>query len=690
MSDASPRNARYYPPIGDYALIGDCHTAALVSRDGSIDWYCPFRFDAPAVFCRLLDAERGGYLQVSPSGRFRAERAYRGPTNVLATTFTASDGAVRVTDFMPVHARPAGRRGYDVGASHQVLRLVEGLSGDVSLTLEFKPTFEYATAGPRLTVARAKGCVASAGQTYLTLAGPGLDLSVSPDGRAEAHFRVQAGQRQWLALTASGDEQAAHHALALGAWDKRLAQTLDYWERWAASCTFRGPYRDQVLRSALALKLLTYEPTGAIVAAPTTSLPEEVGGTRNWDYRYTWLRDSSMILYALMTVGYENEAADFIHWLERTLDADSSTAPQIMYRIDGGRELAERPLPHLDGYRGSRPVRVGNRAAGQRQLDVLGESLIAAYFHHRQGGDARGEGRTAAAGQPSGPSPKGWALLRALVTRAAEHWDEAGRGIWEVRGGARPFLYGKLMCWAALDRGIRLAAEHELDAPLGRWRRTREEIKHAILTRGYSAERQAFTQAFGSTVLDATALAIPRLGLLPPTDPRVRSTVARIREELTRDGLVYRYRTRDGLAGGEGTFTLCTFWLVDALALGGHLAEAHDLFANVLSYANDIGLLSEEIDPVSRELLGNFPQGFSHLGLIGAAVNLAKASRHGPEAQPQNEAERAGPARHAAAAGYSARDGESPDGPPTAGVTAEAARESSAVQGHRTTARHDS
>jgi len=644
-----------YPPIADYALVGDCHTAALIARDGSVDWFCPGRFDGPAVFCRLLDADRGGYLQLAPAGEFSAQRRYRGRTNVLETTFSSGGGQIRMTDLMPVHRRTSQRRGYDVGTSQRLLRLVEGLSGEVELNLRFKPTFDYARRAADLSPSANEGAVAQAGTHYLTLACPGVTLEADGTGALQGRLRLRAGERRWIALTYAEDPDRAREALAPVDCDEHLARTIEYWEQWAAGCTYQGPYRAEVLRSALVLKLLTYEPTGAVVAAPTTSLPEAIGGERNWDYRYTWLRDASLILYGLMSIGFEDEAADFLHWLEHTTGSDPTQAPQIMYGIDGRRKLPEEELGHLAGYRGSRPVRLGNAAATQRQLDIYGEVLRAASLHYRRAGDARGEGQSTEAKGHQRPSSEAWALLRGMVERAGEHWQEPGSGIWEVRGGPQDFLYGKLMCWAALDCGIRLTEEHQLDAPLDHWRQTRQAIRRAILERGYDAKQGAFTQAFGSPALDASALAIPRIGFLPPTDARVRSTVERIRADLTQDGLVYRYRTHDGLAGGEGTFALCTFWLVDALALGGRLDQARELFEGVLRYANDVGLLSEEINPGSGELLGNFPQGFSHLALIGSAVNMAKAAKHGAEEQSETEAERTGRASQAAAEDHSAR-----------------------------------
>ncbi|MDQ6672756.1 MAG: glycoside hydrolase family 15 protein [Chloroflexota bacterium] len=626
-----------YLPISDYGVVGDCHSAALIARDGSVDWFCPGRFDAPAVFCRLLDVNKGGYLRTAPKAAFVAERRYRGSTNVLETTFSIQGGRVRATDLMPVHPRISDKQGYDVGTSRRLLRHLECLDGDVEIDVQFKPTFDFARARTVLEPRPAEGAIAHADSRYLTLACAGVDLVSDGDGRLVGSLRLRAGDERWVVLTYADDPDRAEEALRPVRCEEQLERTLRFWEGWADKCTYRGPYRDQVLRSALVLKLLTYEPTGAVVAAPTTSLPENVGGERNWDYRYTWLRDSSLILYALLTVGYQNEAADFIHWLEQTLETDLTRRPQIMYGIDGRPKLPEQILDHLDGYRGSRPVRVGNAAADQRQIDIFGEVLRAAALYYGRHGDAR-----------TPPSSSVWDLLRDLVERAAKHWNDPGNGIWEVRGAPQPFLYGKLMCWAALDAGLGIARKHGLQAPTVRWGDARDKIRQAILEHGYDTQLAAFTQAFGNSTLDASALVMPRIGFLPPTDPRVRSTVEQIRRHLTQGGLVYRYRTTDGLAGGEGTFTLCSFWLVEALALGGRLDDARELFERMLGHANDLGLLAEEINPQTSEQLGNFPQGFSHMALIGAAVNLAKAARNGPEQQPENESERSNHAESAA------------------------------------------
>jgi GH15 family glucan-1,4-alpha-glucosidase len=639
-----------YPPIADYGLIGDCHTAALIARDASIDWFCPGRFDAPAVFCRLLDADRGGYLKTTPNGDFSVSRRYRGDTNVLETTFSVGGGRVRVTDLMPVHKRSSDHEGYDVGSSGRILRRLEALEGEVELAVEFKPTFDYARAHTRVETHLCEGVIAHADGQYLTLQCHGLQLEWHRDvllGR----LRLRPGEQRWIVLTHTDNDRDARKALQPTDCGQQLDRTLEYWQDWANKCSYQGAHRDLVLRSALVLKLLTYEPSGAIVAAPTTSLPEDVGGERNWDYRYTWLRDSSLILYGLLTIGFGDEAADFTHWLERTVGSDPTRRPQIMYGIDGRRQLTETLLDNLEGYRGSHPVRVGNAAAEQRQLDIFGEVLRAATLHYRRGSEAPHEGKAAERNHQQPPSDEAWSVLRELVDRAADHWGESGSGIWEVRGGPRPFLYGKLMCWAALDSGLRLAHHFSLEAPVQHWESVRDQVRSAILEHGYDEHLGAFTQAFDSSTLDATALVIPRIGFLPPTDARVRSTVDQIKQHLSKNGLVYRYRSQDGLAGGEGTFTLCSFWLVDALALGGQLDEARALFERVAGYANDLGLLAEEIDPESGEQLGNYPQGFSHLALIGAAVNLAKAARHGAEHEPETEDDRAGRASRAASGG---------------------------------------
>lgn len=525
-----------YRPIGDYAIIGDAHTAALVSRDGSIDWCCWPHFDSPAVFCRLLDARRGGHFQIAPTTPYRASRTYIGATNVLATTFHIESGQVRLTDFMPAEERSGHGRGEDIAESHRLLRLIEGVAGEVEMEVSFRPTFDYARTTASIDV-HSGGAVARGAGQILRL-GAQLVLSADSDGGVSGRTRVGHGDRTWVTLTGGADGDPGDTQAALDA-------TLAYWQQWAGRCTYRGPYEVHVQRSALALKLLTFEPTGALVAAPTTSLPEEIGGVRNWDYRYTWLRDAALLLYALQTVGYHDEAMDVFEWLE-ALCLSCEDNIQIMFRLDGSRDLPEQELSHLEGYRKSRPVRIGNAAAGQTQLDIFGEVLDAAHLCFEGMRD---------------PHPRLWSVLSLLADRAAARWQEPDQGIWEVRTGPRHFLYSKLLCWVALDRAVRLAEEDRLAGDVDTWRRTRDEIREAVLTRGYNARLQAFTQAFDSSTLDASALVILLIGFLPATDARVQPTVRLIQQRLTAHGLVYRDTTDDGLPGGEATFGLCTFWL---------------------------------------------------------------------------------------------------------------------------------
>lgn len=613
-----------YLPIGAYAVIGDCHTAVLIGPDGSIDWYCPGRFDAPAVFCRVLDARRGGFLETVPTGRIARSRQYVGATNVLQTSFQCEGGRARAFDFMPIRQKTLSWAGDDIGTSNTVVRLIDGLDGEIEMNLCFRPSFDFGRVSTEIRVFPS-GVIASAGGQYLTLSCPSAHLQVGTDAAARARLRIRAGERLPIALTFAQDEETARAALDALDRSEELERTLQYWDLWAGRCTYRGRYHEEVTRSALALKLLDHEPSGALVAAPTTSLPEEVGGVRNWDYRYTWLRDSSLVLYALHLIGYHDEAMDFFGWLEDICIRCRGDV-RIMYRVDGSSHLPERILDHLEGYRASRPVRVGNAAVDQVQLDVYGEVLDAAHLCHEQ---MRHPVRADL-----------WQILSFLADRAAARWREPDWGIWEVRGGRRHFLHSKLQCWVALDRAVSLAEGSGLPGNIAQWKRTRAEIRRTILDDGFSRTAGAFTQVLGGTALDASALTIPLVGFLPATDPRVRSTVARIREQLMSNGLVYRYLTDDGLPGGEATFALCSFWLVDNLALSGELDEARELFEHIVGFANDLGLLSEQINPVSGELLGNFPQGFTHLALIRSALNIAKAEATGAEQRPERPSER--------------------------------------------------
>jgi GH15 family glucan-1,4-alpha-glucosidase len=618
------KDERGYRPIRDYALIGDAHAAALVATDGSIDWCCWPHFDSPAIFCRLLDRRKGGWFQICPVQHYSVARSYAGPTAVLATIFSTDGGQFRLTDFMPVERLTESHRGEDITSRHNILRLVEGLSGSVEVEIIFRPTFDYARAEATV-ILREGGAVVTSGREALALTCP-IQLESDDAGALVGHFRLSEGERVWASLFYYADTAIENIKLAPPDGERELERTIRYWQEWWDDCRYEGPYRDLVRRSALTLKLLTFEPTGAIIAAPTTSLPEQIGGVRNWDYRYTWLRDSALILYTLQLLGYFEEATDFFNWLDR-LCITCHSQLQIMYTIHGKSHLPEQTLDHLEGYRGSRPVRVGNAAFDQKQLDIYGEVLDAAHLYHEQ------------IGQPI--RTQWWDELSFMADETVRLWREPDHGIWEVRGGPRHFLYSKLMCWVALDRAIRMAQHLDTTQDTTLWKRTSDEIRRAILSEGYNEDVGAFTQAFGERSLDASALVIPIAGFLPATDPRVRSTVNRIQQQLTSHGLVYRYLTPDGLPGSEATFAMCSFWLVDNLALQGRTGEARELFERVAGYASDLGLLAEEIEPASGELLGNYPQGFTHLALIRSALHIAKAEVHGAEQRAENYAERA-------------------------------------------------
>ena len=623
-----------YRPIADYGIIGDCHTAALVASNGSIDWCCLPRFDAPAVFCRILDADRGGFWQICPSEPARSRQEYVPGTNVLQTHFETAEGTATLTDLMPVAARqgpvvtderdPVTEETYvyRVRVRHEILRRVEGQAGRVRFQFVLWPTFDYAR--QRCTIERfGRSVLFATPSDYLAFVSP-VDLGIR-DEAVIAEFTVGPGDRLDFVLTHEPTRQAALGELYPLDGDALLADTLSFWSNWSAQCTYRGPYEDVVQRSALTLKLLTYEPTGAIVAAPTTSLPEEIGGVRNWDYRYTWLRDATLTLYGLFILGYVGEATDFFHWIEG-ICAPGDCAIQIMYGIDGRRELPESVLSHLEGYRESRPVRIGNAAVEQRQLDVFGAVLDSAYLYHKYGGRIDADL---------------WCLLARLADQAARDWWRPDHGIWEVRTGMRHFVYSKVMCWVALDRAIRLATRLKLPGKLREWQRVRAAIHQSVLQNGYDPQAGAFMQSYGSRYLDACALTLPLVGFLAPTDRRVVSTVEQIRANLMVDGLVYRYwGPDDGLPGGEGSFVICTTWLIDNLALQGRLSEAYALYEGLLDRLSPLGLLAEEIEPANRQLLGNFPQGFSHIGLINSAINLQKAGYSGPEWHPKTLAER--------------------------------------------------
>lgn len=595
---------RPYQALAEYGLIGDCHGAALLSRDGSIDWACLPRFDSPAAFARILDRRRGGFWQIAPtSDRCLSSMRYLERTAVLETEHRTSEGAVRFRDAIlpPDHDR----------SPSTLVRVCEGLSGRVELASVLEARFDYGRSDAR---------VEAAGNA-VRIAGGDLELllasSIAQQGR-EARFVLEAGERAAFLLSWGGTTPQLAEAESL------LDETAAWWRRWCEGCIYEGPYEEQVMRSAITLKLLSYRPSGAIVAAPTTSLPEEIGGERNWDYRYAWLRDASIVLYALLGTGQRSEGHPFLDWICARVCDDPEverSGLRIMYDVEGGSDLEERELEHLDGYRGSRPVRVGNGAARQLQLDVYGEVLDCYSMCCAWGRE---------------DIVRLWPHFAGLADWVCDHWRERDHGIWEVRGGPRHFVYSKVMAWVALDRALRTAERMSLSGNLARWRREAEAIRRAVLEQGWSERLGSFKQSFEDELLDASNLLIPLVGFLPPDDPRVRSNLERTRAGLSHDGLLYRYLDApEGVGGSEGTFAICSFWLVNALAQAGRHAEAVELFERLLGHLSPLGLLSEEIDGQTGELLGNFPQGFSHAGLISAAVNLARAAHVG--AAPASE-----------------------------------------------------
>jgi GH15 family glucan-1,4-alpha-glucosidase len=587
-------------PIEDYALLGDCETAALVGRDGSIDWLCWPRFDSPACFAALLGTPDHGRWKIAPAAsEVRVQRRYRGDTLILETDFETADGAVTLLDFMPLR-----------GSQSDLVRIVAGRRGRVAMATELVLRFDYGFTVPWVS----KLDDGSAYGALRAIAGPDMVLlraDVPLHGRGLStvgEFTVAAGETVAFVLTYSPSHLEPGPPVEPVA---ALADTEAFWREWAARCTYDGEWRDAVVRSLLTLKALTYRPTGGIVAAPTTSLPEQVGGTRNWDYRFCWLRDATLTLLALMDAGYYDEAAAWRDWLLRAA-AGSPDQLQIMYGLAGERHLREWELPWLPGYENSRPVRIGNAAHSQRQLDVYGEVLDALYQARRGGLSASEE-----AGR----------LASALVTHLGKIWQEPDEGLWEVRGEPQHFTHSKVMAWVALDRAIRAVEEFGGTGPLDAWRLTRQRIHDEVCARGFDRDLGSFVQAYGSRQLDASLLLIPLVGFLPATDPRVVGTVAAIEQRLMDGGLVRRYDARltdDGLPPGEGAFLACSFWLADNYVLMGRHADARALFERLLALRNDVGLLAEEYDPRSARLVGNFPQAFSHVGLVDTALNLAR------------------------------------------------------------------
>ena len=601
-----------YQPIENYGVIGNLRTAALVGMDGSIDWLCLPHFDSPSVFAAILDDAKGGRFRIAPTyDPLRHKQFYWPDTNILITRFLHADGVGEVEDYMPVGG--AGT------VPDELIRRVRVVRGRLPFRLECRPAFDYARGAHQIHITGA-GARFDGPRLSLGLAAP---VPLQPDGDGVvAYFTLGEGEKVTFVLRLIGPEDRPGNCPGTGDAEELFRDTVAFWRRWVSKCTYTGRWRGMVERSALTLKLLSFEPTGAIVAAPTCSLPEAIGGERNWDYRYTWIRDAAFTLYGLLRIGFTEEAVRFGDWVkDRWQDVDGNgTGPlQLMYGIDGRAELMEETLDHLEGYRGSRPVRIGNGAYGQLQLDIYGELMDAVYLYNKYV-------------EPIGYD--GWTRLRRLVDWLCDNWKREDEGIWEVRGGRRHFVYSKVMSWVALDRSLRLADKRSFPADRARWLKIRDEIYEEVMARGWGPGRQAFVQAFGSDALDASSLLMPLVFFMAPNDPRMLRTVDAIRRPLAAgglaaDGLVYRYdpaAAPDGLSGREGTFNMCSFWLVEALTRAGRtdparLEDARLLFEQMLGYANHLGLYAEQTGD-SGEALGNFPQAFTHLALISAAFNL--------------------------------------------------------------------
>ena len=605
MGSVVSKSSRPGLAIGDYAFLSDCHSAALVGVDGSIDWLCLPRFDAPSLFGRLLDPDVG-HWSIRPTAPYEARRRYLPESLVLETEFTTATGTVTVTDALLFGA---GERGHDVGlrAPHVLVRMVACITGRCELRSTVVPRPEYGIVRPRAETIDG-GILFRGGASVVCVSAPPCD-GIGSDA-ATWTLSLDAGERVGFALEHAGHGEAPPTVRSQRQIRRGLASTEASWRSWSRlHQSYDGPWRELVHHSGRVLRGLTYQPTGAIIAAPTTSLPETVGGERNWDYRFGWIRDASLTMQALWVAACPDEASRFLRWMINAAGA-STTGPglQVMYGVGGEHDLSERELDHLEGWRASRPVRVGNGAWRQTQLDIFGELLDAVWRLVEQLDDLDDTAR---------------AFLRDVASTAAARWREPDHGIWEARSEPRHYLYSKLMCWVALDRAVALAEFLRSDEQLAGWVSERDELRAQILTNGWSDAVGAFTQSFGADDLDASALLLAVTGFLPMSDPRMQATLERIVEQLsTADGLLYRYRSEDGLDGDEATFTLCSYWLVQCLALAGERDRAIALFEKVTSYANDVGLLSEEIDVASGELLGNFPQAFSHVGLVNAVWTI--------------------------------------------------------------------
>lgn len=591
-----------YKDLEDYGLIGNLETCALVGLDGAIDWCCIPNLESPSVFAAILDADRGGAFTIQPQAKFSSHQAYRGDTNVLETTFQTPSGIVTLTDFMPV-------RTDHNDTPRAVFRKLTCDEGAVEMDLGFRPRFDYARVIPELEPA-SNGVIARAQDRRIFLQTT-VDVNVHATD-AGAQWRMSAGDSAWFVLHFDDDT-----VFTSDRCEALLTETVRYWSDWrhecdGENCEVAGPWHGIAVRSALVLKLMTDPINGTIAAAPTTSLPEVIGGVRNWDYRYVWLRDASFTVQALHTMGHVSEARHYFRWFRDICDKNDPEHIRIMYTLRGDKVPREQILDHFEGYRGSGPVRIGNAATDQWQLDIYGELVNAFFEVYWNQGDV---------------SEDAWEFFESITDYVCDVWDEPDAGVWEVRGPNRHFTYSKLMCWVALDRGIKIVKRNGFEAPLDKWEHMHRKIRRAILDHGFSEKRNSFVQSFDSEALDATSLLMPLLGFLPADDPRVIGTIDATLDELTENGFVRRYSSDDGLPGDEGAFTLCTCWLACALALAGRVEEAQDIFSGLLQHVSPLGLLAEEIDPETGKLLGNYPQAYSHIGLINTARYLGSALR---------------------------------------------------------------
>lgn len=602
-------NARTYQPIEDYAIIGDLHTVALVGKHGSIDWCCIPRFDSPSVFGALIDVNKGGYFQIAPSFEQTTSvghrQLYLPETNVLVTRFLTNDGVGEITDFMPI--KEAGSALHQ----HHIIRAVSVVRGSLPFEMVCKPAFNYAR-DPHTVSLSDEGAIFHSQSLCLGLAST-VPLQEDGEGGVRAAFTLHEKEQVYFVLESARDHDIRPQKISRHQYQATYEKTLTYWQNWLSQCQYQGRWREMVQRSALALKLLTYAPTGAIIAAPTTSLPETLGGARNWDYRYTWLRDAAFTIYSLLILGFTQEAEAFMGWLDaRCHELKDNGSLQPMYTIDGGHDLQEFTLDHLEGYRKSSPVRIGNGAYKQKQLDVYGELMDSIYIFNKH----------------QDISYDLWKNLRRLLDWLSQHWQEPDEGIWEVRGGQQQFLHSRVMSWVAFDRAMRIARHRGLPAPLDNWSTISSEIYEQVMEAGWNERARSFVQYYGSDAIDASSLLMVLTKFTGPTDPRMNDTINRILRELTSDSHVYRYNPKsaasDGLGTTEGTFSPCSFWLAETLARSGRLNEARLILEKMLTYSNHVGLFAEEIGPTG-EALGNFPQAFTHLSLISTCYNMDRA-----------------------------------------------------------------